>query len=93
MAGISCPTVVQDVSPCLPFLSDSSIAKPSDPCCRGVQEVNGMVRTKEDRVEVCECLKTALKNVKYDPKRIPIIGKDCGGINLPPIDQNTNCSK
>ncbi|KAJ9681222.1 hypothetical protein PVL29_020211 [Vitis rotundifolia] len=94
MAEPSCPKVISEVAPCLSFLRDDGPAKPSKRCCEGVTEVNGIAKTKQDRIAICECLKQTLNYIDYDPKRIPLLGKQCGlTIDLPPTGQNTNCSQ
>lgn len=92
--SISCPTVIGEIAPCSSFLQESS-SKPSQACCNGAKTLGGETKTQKDRTDVCQCLKQGLSRIgKYDPKRIPEIPKACGlSITLPPIDQNTDCSK
>ena len=56
--------------------------------------MNGMAKTRNDRIAICECIKGTLVNIDYDPKRVPILGRQCGStFDLPPVDRKTNCNK
>ena len=94
MAKPSCPRVVGEVASCLAFLRKNGPAKPSQRCCQGVKKVNGMAKTRNDRIAICECIKGTLVNIDYDPKRVPVLGKQCGStFDLPPVDRKTNCNQ
>ncbi|XP_057511717.1 non-specific lipid-transfer protein 1-like [Actinidia eriantha] len=89
-----CGTMIQLLSPCLPYLMESS-ASPSEDCCNGVKDVAGFSKTKEDRSDICECIKSAeAMLVGIDTSRIlPLPGK-CGVIISPPsVSLDTDCSK
>lgn len=98
--SIECDTVVLDLSPCAEFLenrnSSNSNAKPSDDCCKGVKEIDDSAKTKEDQIDVCNCIKREFTSGdcdNYNISRIPLLLKDCSlKIKLPPITNNTNCS-
>lgn len=95
----ACEPVMQELTPCLSFIkgSDSEFGgpKPSPECCNGVKKLISDTKTKADKVATCECLKKALGMIgTYDPSRIPLITKNCGiAIQIPPIDNSTDCSK
>lgn len=96
----SCIPVAQELSPCLGFIKGTSASgfggdNPSPSCCNGVKKLAGDAKTKNDRVALCECIKTSLSMIgAYDPSRIPLIPKNCGiPVEIPPIDKSTDCSK
>ncbi|XP_019438918.1 PREDICTED: non-specific lipid-transfer protein-like [Lupinus angustifolius] len=91
--SISCPKVIQEIAPCSDFILKSN--DPSQACCNGVKTLSDEAKSQKDRTDICQCLKQGLSGIgKYDPKRIPQLPKACGvSITLPPIDQNTDCSK
>ncbi|KAI4355228.1 hypothetical protein L6164_004021 [Bauhinia variegata] len=93
--AIPCTEVIKEVTPCADFLVQDSSNQPSKDCCNGVIDLNKNAKTKPDRVQVCECIKQALANAKYDPNRIPLLPKACGisDLTLPPINKNTDCNK
>lgn len=92
-ATITCPAVIQAVTPCASFLLQNS--SPSQGCCDGVKKLSGEAGTQEGKTTICQCLKQGLAQVgKYDPNRVSELPKDCGvPLTLPPIDQNTDCTK
>jgi len=94
LAPIKCPTVIQDVAPCLSFLK-SNTKHPSEECCQGIKRLNADAGTQQNRKAICRCLKKGLEAVgDYDPKLIPLVPKDCGlSVTLPPIDKSTDCTK
>lgn len=93
MSEISCSEVAKQIGPCANYLKEGT--KPSQVCCNGVKYLDGNVKSKQDRVAVCNCVKNALSDMgKYDPNRIAQLPKQCGlNINLPPVDGNTDCNK
>lgn len=89
----SCSTVISNVAACLPFISHTS-PSPSGICCGGVKNVAGLAKTHDDKMAICNCLKTNLANIQYDPALVAALPKQCSvNINLPPISKNTDCSK
>ncbi|XP_021664611.2 non-specific lipid-transfer protein-like [Hevea brasiliensis] len=90
---IVCSKVIASLSPCLDYVQDKT-DEPSPACCSGVNGLADLVKTKEDRIAVCECVKKALSNIKYDAGRIPGLPMKCGfSFTFPPVDPGTNCSK
>ncbi|KAF7149555.1 hypothetical protein RHSIM_Rhsim02G0242900 [Rhododendron simsii] len=72
-----CETMVQELNPCQPYLTDTA-ASPTDDCCKGAQNIATYVVTQKDRTDVCECLKpTAVARVA-DPSRISALPAVCG---------------
>ncbi|KAF7844109.1 non-specific lipid-transfer protein-like [Senna tora] len=96
-SSIACSDVVKEITPCLNYLrgSDGSNAKPSEECCNGVKLLDDDAKSKQERIDVCNCAKQALSDIgNYDPSRIPQLPKDCGfDFTLPAIDKSTDCSK
>jgi len=92
--SINCPEVFDDVAPCVSFLK-SNTKHPSEDCCQGIKTLNGEAGSQENREAICLCLKQGLASVgDYDPKRIPLVPKECGlSVDLPPIDDKTDCKK
>ncbi|XP_047169541.1 non-specific lipid-transfer protein 3-like [Vigna umbellata] len=92
--SIKCPTVIEDVTPCVSFLK-SNTKHPSDECCQGIKSLNGEAGSHENREAICLCLKQGLAAIgDYDPQRIPLVPKECGlSVTLPPIDDKTDCKK
>lgn len=89
---VSCATIVSKVTSCINFIS-GKLKDPSQTCCAGVKEISGLVKSKPDRKDACECLKNTLSKIKYDPSRIPLLSKNCGvALILPPISKSTDCS-
>ncbi|CAL0321564.1 unnamed protein product [Lupinus luteus] len=91
--SISCPIVIQNIKPCSNFLLRGK--DPSQECCNGIKVVSGEVEGQEDRTTICECIKHGLCCLgTYDPKLIPQLPQACGlSMTVPPIDDNTDCSK
>jgi len=94
LAPIKCSTVIEDVAPCVSFLK-SNTEHPSEKCCSGIKSLNDDAGSAENRKVICRCLKRGLAAIgDYDPKRIPLVPKECGlSITLPPIDKKTDCKK
>ncbi|CAF2019348.1 unnamed protein product [Brassica napus] len=58
---ITCGTVTSTLARCIGYLTNSG-SLPSD-CCVGVKSLNQMAQTTPDRRQVCECLKSAAKDI------------------------------
>ncbi|KAG7028550.1 Non-specific lipid-transfer protein 3 [Cucurbita argyrosperma subsp. argyrosperma] len=95
----SCILVAQELSPCLSFIKGSNGGSlgenPPPSCCSGVTKLAADAKTKNDKVDLCECIKKSLSMIgAYDPNRIPSIPEGCGiPVQIPPIDNSTNCSE
>ncbi|KAL9234543.1 hypothetical protein vseg_009402 [Gypsophila vaccaria] len=89
----SCSDVITKVTFCLPYITGAS-PSPSDACCTGIKTVAGLVKAKDDAVDVCNCLKDKLDGLQYEPELIASLPKKCSvSIKLPPISKDTDCSK
>ncbi|GAB2291088.1 hypothetical protein Dimus_025343 [Dionaea muscipula] len=93
-AAPSCSTVTSELTPCLRFITDADNT-PSVPCCEGVRYVENEIHEIQDSVTICDCIKQAITNITFvDALRIPQLPPLCGvPIQLPPIDDQFNCSR
>jgi hypothetical protein len=91
-AAIICPAVLQDMTPCLPFLQGGA-SSPSADCCVGVRSLYASADTTAERRATCECLKTAYLQVQAKLSAAQALPGDCGlslpYIITPDIDCNT----
>ncbi|XP_061995969.1 probable non-specific lipid-transfer protein 2 [Rosa rugosa] len=90
----SCPVIAQEMAPCLTFVKGTT-DELSQACCNGAKDLSNNVHSNQDKKDICLCLKDALSKIgDYEPSRVSLVPKKCGlKLNLPPIDQNTDCSK
>nr|KJB22368.1 hypothetical protein B456_004G043800 [Gossypium raimondii] len=88
-----CDVVIFYLSPCEGFIKGG--ANPAPECCVGAKRLIDELKTKEDRIEVCLCIKALLPQLgPFDPNRVPLLGQKCGIKNFfPPITPATDCSK
>lgn len=87
-----CETMVQELTPCQPYLTDTA-ASPTDDCCNGAKNIATYIVTQRDRTDVCECLKPTAVARADDPFRISALPGVCGvQIPLPPVTADTDCS-
>ncbi|XAR70177.1 hypothetical protein NMG60_11026951 [Bertholletia excelsa] len=94
MAAPSCQIVVQELMPCLSYLS-GTMAYPTAICCNGVSDLARFSEVKKDRSDVCECIKSVGSTFgrMVNLFLIPALPGRCGlQIKLPPVSYNTNCS-
>lgn len=89
------PAVGLAFSPCLGFL-DNKDPKPLKTCCSGHENLHKRGKTKEDRVAICNCLKTLLEN--HDRRRFLNIREQCHidkskGLGIPDVGPTADCSK
>ena len=94
MGAPLCATMIHELSPCLPYLMEST-ASPSEDCCNGVKDIAEFSKSEKDRCNICECIKSVIAMlVGIDTSRIlPLPGK-CGlNTSLPSVSQDTDCSK
>ncbi|KAI9073221.1 hypothetical protein K1719_044830 [Acacia pycnantha] len=94
VGAIPCTVAIPKIAPCREYI-DASKPKPSQSCCNGVKDINDRAKTRQDRVEACQCIKQALSLMgKYDPNRIPLIPEQCRlSFSLPAIKKDTDCNK
>lgn len=91
----SCPTVTAKLASCLSYIDDQS-TQPASSCCAGLNGILAQAKSKQDKIAVCNCIKSALANLgnKVDTGRVSGLPKKCGmSVDLPPIDKNYDCSK
>ncbi|OIT22519.1 PREDICTED: non-specific lipid-transfer protein 1-like [Nicotiana attenuata] len=92
----SCQTVTTQLAPCLSYIQRSAKGgdNPSVPCCTGIDNIYQLAKTKEDRVAICNCLKTAFIHAgNVNPTLVAELPKKCGiSFNMPPIDKNYDCN-
>lgn len=62
-ATITCGTVTGKAAACLSFATGKDAA-PSTACCGGLQQLAQGARTVQDKKDICNCLKNAVKNIK-----------------------------
>ncbi|KAL5572096.1 hypothetical protein UlMin_021693 [Ulmus minor] len=92
--AITCSMIVQEMTPCLNFITKKE-DKPSAACCQGAKQLNEQNKEQKDRQTTCGCLKTALQNIQEaDPERINQLPQQCGlQVQLPKIDRDIDCSQ
>lgn len=92
-ASPMCSVVIFLLSPCEGFIKGG--ANPAPECCVGAKCLIDNLKAKEDREEVCLCVKALLPKLgPYDPNRVPLLGQKCGIKNFfPPITSATDCSE
>ncbi|KAK2664279.1 hypothetical protein Ddye_002853 [Dipteronia dyeriana] len=89
-----CRSVIDQLSPCLPYLTRED-NNPASGCCNGVKYLKNY-SDKEDRQAICECLESvSSKFAGLDFSLIPSLPKNCGvSIKLPNINSPSfDCSK
>ncbi|KZV40868.1 hypothetical protein F511_22807 [Dorcoceras hygrometricum] len=87
--AIGCGTVIQDLNPCLPYVTGQG---PLGGCCSGVRSLYAAARTTADRQAVCGCLKSVAQAYsRYISKAASLPGQ-CG-VSIPyKISPSTNCA-
>nr|ACG36052.1 nonspecific lipid-transfer protein 3 precursor [Zea mays] len=95
VADISCSDVLNDLSPCLPFLQGKA-AKPSESnnqCCDGVRTLYAAADTRPDRQATCRCLKAAYVQVHAVLSAAQELPGDCGLSLSYNITPDIDCDK
>ncbi|OIT34756.1 PREDICTED: non-specific lipid-transfer protein-like [Nicotiana attenuata] len=93
-AAPSCPTVKTQLAPCHSYVEGNLKADPSEACCSGLKDILELVKTREDGVSLCNCIKTTVIDDRDIPSRIAELPKKCGlPYKIPPIDKNFDCNK
>jgi hypothetical protein len=89
---ISCPEVVNDLTPCLSYLQGRE-ASPSAACCGGAKALYGDADTRDERQQTCQCLKVAYHQYKVIVSAAQALPAACGlGLSYtitPDIDCST----
>ncbi|XP_021757524.1 probable non-specific lipid-transfer protein 2 isoform X1 [Chenopodium quinoa] len=94
-ASIPCNQVINELSPCLPYLHNQ-YSSPSTYCCQGAKYVwKHFAQSKKKRQGVCQCLESVLPIIgQIDGSLISALPKQCGlKLKLPPISPNFKCSQ
>ncbi|KAK4488064.1 hypothetical protein RD792_003809 [Penstemon davidsonii] len=92
-AVIPCGTVDMKAASCISFATGKD-AKPSAPCCAGLQQLAQSVKTVDDKKAICSCLKAAVKNFAGVQDRF--LSKIPTACNIKvgfPVSLNTDCTK
>ncbi|CAM8995932.1 unnamed protein product [Rhodiola kirilowii] len=90
----ACQTVLEDLTPCIAFLTADD-RSPSSGCCSGVRAMTPYSIRQGDRSAVCECLKIYASSLgRVDMSQVAQIPKMCGvDVKLPNITPDIDCSK
>ncbi|CAL0316760.1 unnamed protein product [Lupinus luteus] len=83
---------LNQLHPCLDYVTGKGGDKPSSECCKGVQALKSATPTTEDRRAACLLLKTlvgTIPEIKED--KVSSIFKKCGVTEAFPISKNVNC--
>ncbi|KAI7988182.1 hypothetical protein LOK49_LG13G01018 [Camellia lanceoleosa] len=91
MAEPPCGTVLNDLTPCLPYLM-AIISSPSEDCCNGAKDIGNLSQSNNDLTDICDCIVSAVNAIGgIHASLVPPLPRICGlQFNLPPL---SNCSK
>ncbi|KAI3498215.1 hypothetical protein L1887_33984 [Cichorium endivia] len=90
----SCARLAAMLAPCVRYISGQQPSRPSNFCCSSIKNLKGMMKTKDDRVAICNCVKQAITVIRFDPERIPLLPKKCDlDVKLPPVDKDYDCER
>ncbi|AES79828.2 Lipid transfer protein [Medicago truncatula] len=93
-ASLTCDEVKQNLTPCLPYVTNPHTLSPPDQCCNGVKTVNDNAQIKPDRQDVCRCLKSLLTGVPgLNGTVASTLPSDCGINFRCPIGPDMDCDK
>jgi hypothetical protein len=91
-ANLSCFQIQTTLIPCLGYVRQLPGPVVPAPCCNGVNTINNLARTKIDRIDTCNCLKsiiTRIPGINYDA--VAALPDKCG-VPLPfKISPDINC--
>lgn len=89
--AVTCGDVFRAITPCVQYLQNGS-GPPPAPCCQGASALASSVTSKADKQTVCNCLKSAAKNMKVNLQLAKTLPGYCK-ISFPyPMDPNVDCS-
>ncbi|OAY58550.1 non-specific lipid-transfer protein B [Manihot esculenta] len=89
---LSCGQVNSLMSGCIPFLTGSTTT-PSDVCCSGARNLEGLTQSVSDKRAACECLKTAANSMpNLKDQAAASLPTQCGIVMNIPISRNINCN-
>ncbi|KAI7729962.1 hypothetical protein M8C21_019819 [Ambrosia artemisiifolia] len=91
-AAISCSTVIQDVRPCVSYLTSGN-GMPPAACCSGAKALAAAVTSTADKRAACGCLQSAARSLNPKPALAQSLPGNCG-ISLGfTISANVDCTK
>ncbi|PIA34124.1 hypothetical protein AQUCO_03900205v1 [Aquilegia coerulea] len=90
--AFNCAEIAMKVTSCAPFVIGSAV-QPSPECCNGVKQLKAMMVTKNDKREICNCLKIAASAYpKLKDAAIAALPAKCGAPLPFTISKNMNCN-
>lgn len=93
LAEVDCTTVTTLVSSCSSFIEHGfPDPMPSSPCCEGVNSLNVIADTTENKQSVCSCLMDLISTYNTNATAIATLPGFCGVALGFVIDPNTDCS-
>lgn len=93
MATPSCKNIMNELHPCVPYLSKTE-GQPSSSCCNGPKYLAPYFHSKKDRQAICQCLRRGAKFL-VDNSVVDSLPKKCKvSITLPHYSHGqVDCSK
>ncbi|CAA7022160.1 unnamed protein product [Microthlaspi erraticum] len=76
-SAISCSVVIQDLQPCVSYLTSGS-GQPPDTCCDGVRSLAAATTTSADKKAACQCIKSVSNSVTVKPENAQALASSCG---------------
>ncbi|XP_031477807.1 non-specific lipid-transfer protein A-like [Nymphaea colorata] len=90
---LQCELVYNTMERCLPYVTGIS-DRPFSVCCDGVHRLRDILRTHDDRVKTCECLKAKVSSLHHlKESALGSLPIDCGLQLHFPISLDTDCSR
>ncbi|CAN8257691.1 unnamed protein product [Cochlearia groenlandica] len=74
---ISCSVVIQDLQPCVSYLTSGS-GQPPETCCDGVKSLAAATTASADKKAACECIKSVANSVTVKPELAQALASNCG---------------
>ncbi|ESQ50614.1 hypothetical protein EUTSA_v10022915mg [Eutrema salsugineum] len=85
-SAISCSVVIQDLQPCVSYLTSGS-GQPPATCCDGVKSLAAATTTSADKKAACQCIKSVANSVTVKPELAQALASNCGA-SLP-VDKSS----
>ncbi|KAF5177443.1 Non-specific lipid-transfer protein [Thalictrum thalictroides] len=91
--ALICGDIANEVLLCSPYLT-GSVVQPSSECCNGVKQIKTMLVTRDDKHQMCNCLKWAVSNY-HDIKdeALAALPAKCDTTLPYTISKNMDCDK
>ncbi|CAN6445813.1 unnamed protein product [Victoria cruziana] len=90
---LDCESLYRTVGDCLPYVTGIA-DRPFPVCCDGVHQLRGILRTREDMVKSCECLKAKASGLRHlKESNLGSLPMACGLQLHRPISLDMDCSK